>query len=205
MSESQSRSGQDSLAAILVHLLKGVLYRDDSLPRWQQLLRLQNRVRDYFSQIGLELSLFEEEGFAYLKNRELQEGEEEIPRLISRRKLSYTVSLTLALLRRRLAEHDTQSGEERLILDRDELVEMVRTFLPGGSNEARVSDRIERAIKQATDLGFIRPLEGRKDQLEIKRILAAFIDAEWLNSFDSNLAAYTAAAGMEETGEESDE
>lgn len=205
MSESQSRSGQDSLAAILVHLLKGVLYRDDSLPRWQQLLRLQNRVRDYFSQIGLDLSLFEEEGFAYLKNRELQEGEDEIPRLISRRKLSYTVSLTLALLRRRLAEHDTQSGEERLILDRDELVEMVRTFLPGGSNEARVSDRIERAIKQATDLGFIRPLEGRKDQLEIKRILAAFIDAEWLNSFDSNLAAYTAAAGMEETGEESDE
>ena len=197
MSDFQSSNGQESLAIILIYLLKGVLYRDENLSRWQLLLRLQNRVRDYFSQIGLELALFEEEGFAYLMNRESQEGEEEIPRLISRRKLSYTVSLTLALLRRRLAEHDTQSSEERLILDREEVIEMVRTFLPGSSNEARVSDRIDRAIKQTTDLGFIRPLEGRKDQLEVKRILAAFIDAEWLNTFDANLAAYAAAEDEE--------
>ncbi len=80
-------------------------------------------------------------------------------------------------------------------MEREELIETVRTFLPGGSNEAKITDQIDRAIKKTIDLGFVRFLEGQQEKIEVKRILAAFIDAEWLNEFDSNLESYAAHAG----------
>ncbi len=53
-----------------------------------------------------------------------------LPRLIPRRALSFHVSLLLALLRKKLAEFDAQGGDTRLMLTREQIVEMVRVFLP---------------------------------------------------------------------------
>ena len=48
--------------------------------------------------------------------------------MIPRRALSFHVSLVLALLRKKLAEFDASGAETRLILTRDQLVEMVRMW-----------------------------------------------------------------------------
>lgn len=192
-----------SLSPVLIALLRGVIYREDDARLWQQLMRYDGRVRDYVSLLGLELQLHEDEGFAFLQQREQQEDEPELPRLIPRRRLSYPVSLTLALLRRRLAEHDAMSGEERVILETDEVVEMVRTFLSGGSTEARVVDRIQSTLRKIAELGFIRFLDRGQSRLEIKRILTAFVDAQWLSEFDQRLQEYAEYA--ERDAEESDE
>lgn len=192
-----------SLSPVLIALLRGVIYREDDARLWQQLMRYDGRVRDYVSLLGLELQLHEDEGFAFLQQREQQEDEPELPRLIPRRRLSYPVSLTLALLRRRLAEHDAMSGEERVVLETDEVVEMVRTFLSGGSTEARVVDRIQSTLRKIAELGFIRFLDRGQSRLEIKRILTAFVDAQWLSEFDQRLQEYAEYA--ERDAEESDE
>lgn len=192
-----------SLSPVLIALLRGVIYREDDARLWQQLMRYDGRVRDYVSLLGLELQLHEDEGFAFLQQREQQEDEPELPRLIPRRRLSYPVSLTLALLRRRLAEHDAMSGEERVILETDEVVEMVRTFLSGGSTEARVVDRIQSTLRKIAEMGFIRFLDRGQLRLEIKRILTAFVDAQWLSEFDQRLQEYAEYA--ERDAEESDE
>ena len=92
-SEAETKpEGQDGLSALLVLLLKGVLYKDNDARRWSSLLALQNRVRDYVKVLGLELILDEAEGYAFLRSRNKNlEGEEEekseaaIPRLIARR------------------------------------------------------------------------------------------------------------------------
>lgn len=51
-----------------------------------------------------------------------------LPRLIARRPLSLPVSLLLALLRKRLAEFDRGGGETRLVLSREDIVELIRVF-----------------------------------------------------------------------------
>lgn len=183
----------NDLSPLLISLFKGVLYREDDLPGWQNLLGQQTAVRDYIRLLGLELMLDEAEGYAYLRQyrQEDDDGKTPIPRLIPRRQLSYPVSLLLALLRKRLAEFDASSGDTRLILSRDQLVEMLRLFLPDNSNEARLIDRIDSHITKVAELGFLRKLRGQQEPLyEVRRILKAFVDAQWLNEFDQRLAEY---------------
>src|SRR5712691_7607363 len=136
----------NALSLVLVALMKGVVDRENDAARWQSLLELQTRVRDQVAVLGLELILDEAEGYAYLRQRPVREGEEGPPRLVPRRQLGYQVSLLLALLRKKLAEFDATSGEARLILSRDEIVEMMSMFLPDTTNQARLMDRIDAHI-----------------------------------------------------------
>lgn len=188
---TEQNTADNSFPAVMVHLLRGVLYADDQPALWQQLVSLQARARDYVRQIGLELIVHEEEGFAWLQNGKSDDTQEPIPRLVQKRQLSYPVSLLLALLRRRLAEHDAHSSETRLIIDTDEITEMIRVFLSGGSNEAKILDQIETHINKVADLGFARRLRGDKNKIEVRRILKAFVDAQWLSDFDAKLKSYS--------------
>jgi hypothetical protein len=140
--------------------------------------------------LGLDLRLDEAEGFAYLAQRRPLEGEPELPRLIARRQLSFPVSLLLALLRRKLVEFDATSGERRLIVSRETILDMLRLFLADTANEARLHDRIDSHIKRVVELGFLRPLRGQPEMFEVSRILKAFVDAQWLGSLAERLADY---------------
>ena len=199
---AQLRSpAQPDLSGVLVTLLKGVLYQDSDPKRWSHLLTLQNRVRDYVAVLGLELMLDEAEGYAFLRSREADTSEDEIadksdaiPRLITRRQLSFPVSLLLALLRKKLAEFDAAGGETRLVLTRDNMVELIRLFLPDSSNEARLVDQIERHINKVVELGFLRRLKSATPSsqpgYEVRRIIKAFVDAQWLAELDAKLENY---------------
>ncbi|WP_313054894.1 DUF4194 domain-containing protein [Pseudomonas lopnurensis] len=187
----------NAFSLLLIALFKGVLYREDDAAQWQQLLDRQAAARDYLGVIGLELILDEAEGYAYLAQR-ADEDSSALPRLVPRRQLSYPVSLLLALLRKRLAEADAAGGE-RLILSREQLAEMLRLFLPEGSNEARLVDRIDAHVAKIVELGFLRRLRGQDESLyEVRRILKAFVDAQWLNEFDQRLGEYAGQHGTEE-------
>lgn len=178
------------LSPLLITLFKGVLYQDQNPALWQDLTRLQARVRDYISVLGLELIFDEAEGYAYLRQRPPTEGENELPRLVTRRQLSYPVSLLLALLRKKLAEHDAGGAEPRLILQREQLVEMMQVFLPDTANEAKLMDRIDTYINKVVELGFLRRLRNQEARFEVRRILKAFVDAQWLANLDGKLEEY---------------
>jgi len=189
------------LSQLLITLMKGVQYQEQDVRLWQQLLELQTRVRDYVAVLGLELMLDEAEGYAWLRARATDDGEEELPRLVGRRQLSYPVSLLIALLRRKLAEFDASGGDTRLILARDDIVELMRTFLPPGSTEARLVDQIDAHINKVIELGFARRLRGQEQMIEVRRILKAFVDAQWLDDFDVRLQSYQTQSAVDgETG-----
>lgn len=179
----------DDLPLAVTALLKGVIYTDDT-PRWRAVTSCQAQVRDYVSVLGLELFLDETEGYAFLRSRPDEELDADLPRLVPRRSLTFQVSLLLALLRRRLAEFDATSTETRLVLSREQIVEMLRVFQPTTSNEARFVDQSEATLKKVVDLGFLRRLRGEEDQYEVMRILRAFVDAQWLGQLDEQLARY---------------
>ncbi len=180
------------LSAVLIPLLKGVTYRADDATHWSALLQLQGRVRDHVAALGLELMLDEAEGYAFLRSRTVPEDDPaaKLPRLVARRPLTFAVSLLLALLRKKLAEFDAGGGDTRLILSREQVAELLRVFLPEGSNEARLIDQVDTQLNKVVELGFARRLRGQDGMFEVQRIIKAFVDAQWLGEFDVRLAAY---------------
>ena len=197
---------EPDLSLAVIQLMKGVVYRDTHERAWQHLLRLQPQVRDYVAVLGLQVLVDEAEGYAFCRQRPPDEvrddaaaPENPLPRLISRRPLSFHVSLLLALLRKKLAEFDGQGGDTRLMLTRDQIAETMRVFLPPTSNEVRLADKIDAHISKAVDLGFLRPAKNAEPVYEVRRILKAFVDGQWLADFDTRLAEY-AALLADETG-----
>ena len=196
-------AAQPELTTLVVPLLKGVLYREDDTAQWAAMLQLQARVRDYVAVLALELVVDESEGYAYLRSQPQDEDAvHKPPRLVRRQPLSFPVSLLLALLRKKLAEFDASGADTRLILTRGQVVELLRVFLPAGSNESRLIDQIDTLLNKVVELGFVRRLKSPSETavgrsaaepvFEVRRILKAFVDAQWLADFDARLAAYQA-------------
>ncbi len=201
ITSSLGQTDPPDLSVLVINLLKGVIYRDGDERLWGALLSLQARVRDYVAVLALTLVLDEAEGYAFLKSRpesEDDEGNPKLPRLVTRRPLSFPVSLLLALLRKKLAESDAGGGDTRLVLTRDDILELVRVFLPTASNEVKLVDQLESQINKIVDLGFLRRLKvgagttTGPTSYEVKRILKAFVDAQWLADFNNRLAVYQA-------------
>lgn len=206
--ETEDSSPGNALSLAVIRLLKGVIYQDDDHGLWQQIINLQPRIRDYVAVMGLIFHIDESEGYAWLATREEDEHTTALPRLMNRRQLSYPVSLLIALLRRKLAEADTTGGELRLILDREEVVSLMRTFLPESSNEARLVDQIDGHLNKVAELGFIRRLRDQRNKIEVRRIIKAYVDAQWLNEFDQRLQDYqrhiNPDSGQPQTNEDAD-
>ncbi|MDQ6967789.1 MAG: DUF4194 domain-containing protein [Mariprofundaceae bacterium] len=187
----QEKVQRDSkLSAVVVALCKGMVDRENDSKLWQLLLNMQLAVSEYVEVLGLVLILDEAEGYAFLRACEQVDEENKTPRLIARRQLSFHVSLLLALLRERMAESDASGGEARVMVSRDEIVEMIRVFLPEGSNEVRLIDQVDGYINQIVKMGFARALKGAEKMFELHRIIKSFVDAQWLAEFDHRLSEY---------------
>lgn len=224
---STTRTARDpELSVVVTSLLKGVVYRESGETLWRDLLAREVQVRDAVAMLGLQVVVDEGDGYAYLRSQPEHERDERVPRLIPRRELPFDVSLLLALLRKRLAQADSEGGDTRLVLARTEIVDLLRVFLAqdagAAANEARLVDRVDALVRRVVELGFLRPA-GRPDpentdgpdgggspgaadaddgggearRFEVRRILKAFVDAQWLADFDARLAQYLelAAAG----------
>lgn len=185
--------GPTELSLVLIQLFKGPVYRDANERLWEPLLKLRAPISDHVGALGLRLEIDETDGYAFLRSMPDTDDAEGFPRLINRHTLSYHVSLLLALLRKRLAEFDAHSSESRLVLSRDQIIEMISIYLPDASDEVKTGRSIDRYIKQIEDLGFLRRLRGEDDQYEVKRIIRAFIDGQWLADLDRRLDDYLSA------------
>jgi hypothetical protein len=181
------------LSVALIQLFKGPVYRDTHERAWEALRKQRAAASDHAAVLGLLVEIDESEGYAFLRSQPVADDEITAPRLIARRPLSFPVSLLLALLRKRLAEFDAANAETRLVLGREQIVEMLRVFLPPARSEAQLTDNIDAHINKVVDLGFLRRLPGDVDQLEVRRILRAFVDGQWLHEFDERLREYADA------------
>jgi hypothetical protein len=195
---------EPELSSAVIPLMKGAVYRDTHDRAWKQLLQLQPQVRDYVAVMGLQVVIDEAEGYAFLRQRPADPDDTDPPpRLIPRHALSFHVSLLLALLRKKLAEFDAQGGDTRLVLTRDQVSEMIRVFFPATSNDARLMDKLDEHIGKVVGLGFLRPVKNAEQSYEVRRILKAFTDGQWLADFDARLAEYAGLLTPDTTADES--
>ena len=183
---------QQEKSAVQIKLLKGPVYRAKHKDLWTWLERDQFQIREYFQQIGLSLLLDDAEGYAFLKQQnfdDVAEGELDIPRLITRRNLSFSQTLLMVLLRKRLAEHDSEDSSPRLIVERHDMQQWLTGFYPVVSNEVKQKKEFDALIKKVSEMGFLSQLPNHQDEFEVQRILKAVINAEQIGELIDMLAS----------------
>lgn len=180
-----------SLTPVLVHLLKGVLYREQHAQVWHDMERLEAGVMDYFRLVGLDLMIDQAEGFAYLRQAQLDE-DSGIPRLIQRRPLGYYLSVLCVLLRKKMVEADAggSGAGSRVVVTQEQIFELMRVFFPHRTNEASTDQQIEAQINKAVDMDVIHPLDSTPPAYEVRPILKALVTADWLQNLDEAIKAY---------------
>lgn len=171
-------------APTVIRLFKGPLY-DDQRKEWSELLLYFEEVRIYLGKIGLEVMLDESGGFAYL--RQMEEEGQALPRLMSKRKLSWEVTLLCVLLRQKLEEFDLKDTDSRkLFLNKEELKAEIELFFEEENNRSRLLEKLDGYIKQVIDLGYLKPVsasllqDSSQSRYEVKRILKARFNSEEL-------------------------
>lgn len=179
-------------AAVKVRLLQDAIYSDDA-ELWATLLRYRSpHLENYFQEIGLQLVVHEEDGFAYLKQADQEDGAA-IPRLFRRDKLTKGVAIVGVVLRERLLQFDEKVHDEsRLIVRKDEIVQMVAPFFPETNDEIRADKRIEVAINKAEEMGLLRkmPASEGDERYEVRRIIKSRFPAETLKALREQLETH---------------
>jgi len=175
----------------IIKLLKSPIERNSSL--WDDVIHYQLEIQDYINQIGLELILKKEEGFAFVKQFEDNEGN--TLGLITRRQIGFETSIVLVVLRQSLEEFDNNPTQfqvaEKFITD-SEIKEEVELFLPEKYNRVRFMKELDSYIKKIVGFGYL--IEIQKNDTETKyqihRIIKEKVTLDILQDFKIKLEEY---------------
>lgn len=177
---------------VIVLLLKGVVESKSS--RWDDIFQYEDEIREYLSVIGLELIYKKEDGYAFLKQVELDEDESTIG-LVSRRKLSFGASVVMVILRQILEEFerdiDAYETQERFITE-EELKSEIEDFLPQDYDKVKFYGDLEKNISRISDLGYLNKTvaDNGETVYSIHKIIKEKVTLDTLLKFKQNLENY---------------
>lgn len=175
----------------IVKLLKSPVERSSNL--WDDVVTYQAEIQDYISQIGLELIVKKDEGYAFVTQYEDSEGNTQ--GLITRRQIGFETSVVLVVLRQSLEEFDSSPTQfqvsEKFITD-TEIKEEVELFLQEGYNNLKFQKDLDKYIKSAADLGYLKEVSKKDNETkyQIHRIIKEKISLNTLQEFKTKLQAY---------------
>lgn len=177
----------------IVKLLKSPIERNINTKLWEDIILYQTEIQEYISQIGLELIVKKEEGFAFVTQFEDSEGN--TLGLIARRQIGFETSIVLVVLRQILEEFDSnptqfQTGE-KFITD-SEIKEEIELFLPKKYNQLKFIKELDSYIKKVVELGYLKEVNKKNNEskYQIHRIIKEKITIDILQEFKNKLQAY---------------
>ena len=176
------------LSNAYISLLKGLIIKENKEKIWDTILNYRNQIEDYFRQLGLTLKLYEEEGYCYLQQIEDDEANN-LLKLVPKTQLSLHLSLLLVSLRKYMLE-STANGDEKIVISKEEIFIKMKNYLKETSNEIRQEKEITSYIKKIEEMKFIRKLKNSDNKYEILRLLASFVDAQWLDDLNKCILEY---------------
>ncbi len=174
----------------IVRLLKSTVERTSNV--WEDVINYQQEIQEYIGQIGLELIVKKDEGFAFVK--QLEDNEGNTLGLVTRRQIGFETSIVLVVLRQSLEEFDsnpTQLATEKFITD-SEIKDELELFLQEGYNKLKFQKDLDKYIRNAVDLGYLKEI-GKKEnetKYQIHRIIKEKITLDILQDFQNKLKEY---------------
>ena len=174
----------------IVKLLKGVVERNSSV--WEDIIYYQEQIQEYVAQIGLELIVKKDDGFAFVKQFEDSEGK--TLGLITRHQIGFETSIVLLVLRQSLEDFDsnpTQLLPEKFITD-TEIKDELELFLQEGYNKMKFQQKLNKYISNAVELGFLKEINKKDNETkyQIHRIIKEKITLDILQDFKTKLQEY---------------
>jgi hypothetical protein len=179
---------------VIVRLLKQPIYREDERD-WNSLRAHQDEIRHHFRKMGQELVLDEAEGYAFVRQIEMEDVEK-VPRLTQKRPLNYHATLLLACLRQEFCTFDTSNPDStRLVKTRQGIHDLVAAYLPETTNQVRDVNKIDAAIQRLVEFGFLKLIDEEQEIFEVMRIVKAKVGPAELESIKERILKYAEAAG----------
>jgi len=178
-------------AHVIVKLLNGVVY-DENEKLWNDLLQYQVPVSQFFEQIAIDVIVDKKDGYAYLKQIEIDEEGNTI-RLVRRIPLKYETSLICVFLREMLDEFEINNVDQRnLYITHKQLKDNIELFFKEKGNKVKWLSKLDNYIDQISELGFLKKIgnsENSKDETryEVRRIIKAKITNDALEDFKRKL------------------
>lgn len=174
----------------IVKLLKGVVERSSNV--WDDLINYQIEIQEYINKIGLELIVKKDDGFAFVKQFEDNEGK--TLGLVQRRQIGFETSIILVVLRQSLEEFDsnpTQLATEKFITDA-EIKDELELFLQEGYNKLKFQKDLDNYIKRVVELGYLKEVSKKDNETkyQIHRIIKEKITPDILQEFKTKLQEY---------------
>ncbi|MBM6961287.1 DUF4194 domain-containing protein [Bacteroides caecigallinarum] len=175
----------------VVRLLKGPVEVTDT-NAWEDILNYQSEINKYLANIGIELIVKRDEGFAYIK--QIVDDEDRTTGLIPRQQLGFEISVILIILRQMLEEFDSNMDElyatERFV-SADELKERIEIFLPERFNRVKLLSEIDTYINRIVSLGYLKLIKrDNVNTYQIHRIIKEKVTLDKLQEFKDKLQEY---------------
>ncbi|MET3731716.1 DUF4194 domain-containing protein [Moheibacter stercoris] len=174
----------------IVRLLKSTVERTSNV--WEDVINYQHEIQEYIGQIGLELIVKKDEGFAFVK--QLEDNEGNTLGLVTRRQIGFETSIVLVVLRQSLEEFDsnpTQLATEKFITD-SEIKDELELFLQEGYNKLKFQKKLSEYIGNAEKLGYLKEISKKDNETkyQIHRIIKEKITLDILQDFQNKLKEY---------------
>ena len=175
----------------IVKLLKGTVESKDNV--WKDIILYQIEIQNYLSQIGLELIVKENDGYAFVKQFEIDDDGNTIG-IASKRQLGFETSVILIILRQLIEEFEnnpTEAVSEKYITH-EELVNEIELFLNEKYNKVQFFKDIDKYIKRIVELGYLKEVKGdtTEQRYKIHKIITEKITLDILNEFNEKLKKY---------------
>ena len=176
---------------VIVRLLNGPIYQED-LDLWGRLGAEWERIRNHFREMGLEVARDDSAGYAFIRqNEETDEEEEEgweeadtapLPRVLRRTRLTYHQTIFMVLLREELMrfEQNQEEGDHlyRTALD---LREVMTPYNPELHDEKKIHRQISAMISRFEEWGILKKVRDKDGGLyRVERIIKAKLPPEKL-------------------------
>jgi hypothetical protein len=168
-------------------LLQGPIF-EDQFELWNEIAQYQIELAKYFGKIALELVIDKRDGYAYLKQIQLDDQGNTIG-LIRRMPLTYDLTLVCVLLREWLQEFESDDLETaNLYITPKQFRDRLEMFFKEKTNELKFVRELNKHMESCEKMGFLRsiyknPLNSDDDRYEVKRIIKARIKNEELVRF----------------------
>lgn len=176
----------------IVKLLKGTVDKKDGV--WDDILNYQIEIQEYIDTLGLLLILKEDDGFAFLKQFEIDDDNNTLG-LVSRRQVGFETSIVLVILRQLLEEFESNPIDIHVtekFITQSELKEQISFFLPEKYNKVKFLNDIEKYIKKVEELGYLKEsgTSLNEKKYKIHKIIKEKVTLDILNEFKEKLKEY---------------